>query len=308
MEDKKKIELYKKRKLSEVLADSMNFIQYNAKAIFKNLALVSLPFAVVAAYFSKYQASSAFSSAFLGMNGIASDTFLTGILVYMLVVIIAHSVIYGTCASMMRKYESEELTAKTRLSDLSTDLLPFSLKTLALFLIVFTVAILIIFLVAFAFLSVLNVRSWVILLLIVLFFTMIVPLSMVFFPMYFKNISIWASFSEGIRIGLKKWGSTFVVLLVGSLFIWLMSMFLSVPYYIALFLQGILGTNAIDITGSGSFLITDIIMYVGSFIMVYGTFLVTPFIFVPLAFQYCRIREEEEGVSMESEIDHFDEI
>ncbi len=300
------IELYKKRKLNEIMTDSFNFIQRNALVLFKNLALAILPIALIQTFVSLRQVNSVkgLMGSLYSLQDLSSNSvpYFQSVLTSTLISLAGYAIIYSICAAIMLKDESGALNPKTNLKDLKGSLIAFAPNTLS----VLFICMLAIAAVAFFFGSLAASASfWFLIPLVVVIILLIPPLSLTVFPLYFKNTGIKDALIEGSKTGWKKKGSILAILLISTLLLYLVNSFLAIPYYISFFLGELFPGDFLQF---GFFNVGGIISYITLFISIFGNLLLIPFIFIPLALQYCSGREELEGVSMVNEVEHFENI
>jgi hypothetical protein len=116
---------------------------------------------------------------------------------------------------------------------------------------------------------------------------------MLYFPAYFSEKRIWESIKVSYVLGFKNWGSLFVALLLAGVMSMIVSIIFSLPYEIvSLFTWGQV----------------NILTYILATLSAIGSVLAYPILFLIFAFQYFSIVEKEEGVSLQSQIDEFENL
>ena len=115
----------------------------------------------------------------------------------------------------------------------------------------------------------------------------VIPLSL-FSPIYlFENIGIWEAFKKTYRLGFATWGGVFLIALIMGL--------------IGGILQGI--TSAVTISPVYNFF-----LYLMGILQAFGMYLSTIFTIIGLAYQYGHASEVVDSVSVEEDIDNFDNL
>ncbi len=296
------IELYKKRNLNGILSDSMSFIQQNARVLFTNLALLLLPLALIGAYFALRTMNVGTEIVNAFTTGDYQPLMEIGVyyIVNMFITLVTSSVVFTVCSIIMLKYASGELMPKAGLGSLQPLLVPYTLKTILTFLLL----LLITGAVGAIFGLLCIISPWFLILVFFVLILLSITLSLSFFPIYFKNAGIVQAISEGWKIGWQKKGTTFVIILIASLMVSIISSFFSIPFYIYYFSKLMLFSN--PAAGMEGVVPVDAISYITYCFATFGSYLMTPFYVIPLAFHYCSAREESEGLSMNSEVDQFE--
>ena len=294
-----RIEFYKNRSIGERLSAAIDFLKQNWKVLYKNILLGGLPLAVILGFFLASQQGAASAS---GVFGVFLFTFLSLFISYLSMIYM-----YSMTGAVLLHYERDQLTETTGWSDLKDTFFRLAGKTTLISLVVFIPLILIVTLlvVIFSF-SVASaagssasslVSVMVMLLFILLFFGVFIALApsfvMLYFPAYFSDKEILQSIKISFVLGFRNWGSLFVSILLAGIVLGVVSVLFNLPFQlISLFSPGNI----------------SIVSYLLAVLSAIGSLIATPIMVVIFAFQYFSIVEKEEGVSLQSQIDEFENL
>ena len=297
------IEFYRNRNLGERLSVAGEFIRREWKILYKLILIPAIPLALVVGYFQHNFFSDYFD--FIG-NLYSGNGNLYGMVgfmgLFLLASLLITLVLTAISGAVMSRYEEGLLTKETTLKDLKrkifsnmNNLFFVGLTTMFLFVLAIVVFFLIIIMPAYILPGAAAAIIGILLLFIVLF-AILPPLSLVFYPALFQNASVWQSIGKGFRLGFKNWSSTFVILIIVGLITGAISLILQLPYTIFLTVQKIQHWDL------------DIVSYALSCLSSIGSAFVMPLSFIFLAFQYFSITEKDENISLLSKIEEFDNL
>ena len=293
-----RIEFYKNRSIGERLSAAIDFLKQNWKVLYKNILTGGLPLAAILGFClaSQLGAVSAF-----GTFGVFLFMFLSFFLSYLSMIYM-----YSMTGAVLLHYERNQLTKTTGWSDLNDSFFRLAGKTFLISLIVFipAIAIIAIIVAVFALFAATfggGAASFGIVIAIVLFFLLLLgviftftpSLVMLYFPAYFSGKAILQSIKISFSLGFKNWGSLFVSVLLTGIILTVVSIIFSTPFQvITMFSPG-------NIT---------VISYILATLSAIGSMIATPIMVVIFAFQYFSIVEKEEGVSLQSQIEQFENL
>jgi len=293
-----KIEFYKNRSLGERFSIAAQFIRQNWKALIKIILIPATPLVLVMGYFEQQfslSISTITSNAgnYQDLSEFFSDIGIS-FFIYLLIVSLFMIVIYALAATVMNRYEEDNINPEENL----TDFLPKVLSNMKkVFLVNFTVALLFIVISAiFVFFIVITPVILKVLFVMIYFmgiFAIFPSMSLVFYPAIFQGTTVWRSIIKGVIIGFKNWGTTFVILLIAGIVTGIISTFLQMPSFI------------FNTFNPGQ---TGIVPYILALLSSFAYVIVTPLTFIFLAFHYFSIIEKEEGISLKSKIEQFDNL
>jgi MFS family permease len=293
-----KIEFYKNRSLGERFSAATEFIRQNWKVLYRNILIVGIPIGLVQGYFMQNYFSQSLRYSPTDANPFV---FFANAGLFMLMYMLSFLTMYAIAGAIMSRYESGLLSKETRLKDLGrkifSNIKKIFLVSLAVGLIlVVAYVILLLFIVVSAMVStILTVIVGI--LFFVAFMAIIPPMVIIYFPAVFQGTSIGESVRKGFRLGFKNWGSTFGIIMIVGLATGAVSAFLSIPYMLWMFIG--IANGQFD---------SGIVSYCLSMLSSLAYVFVTPLTFVFLAFHYFSIVEKEEGISLQSKVEDFENL
>jgi hypothetical protein len=295
-----RIEFYKNRSIGERFSVAIDFLKQNWKVLYKNILIAGLPLALIMAFLLKGQISANLSMR-TGESPFTSGFFFFYLLFY-LVSFINMIYMYSMTGAVLHQYNRNQLTESTGWSDLSGTFFRFAGKTVLISLIVYIPVVIIVAIIAalfgmFAGIGGGNAGLIVLMILLIIlliggFIAFAPSLTMLYFPAYFSQKSILESIKTSFALGFKNWGSLFVaIILVGMVFTIIYVLFV-IPFALVSALMH--GTSIITLTFAALLAIAILLIY--------------PIMFIIFAFQYFSVVEKEEGVSLQSQINEFENL
>jgi hypothetical protein len=284
-----KIDLYKNRNISERLAVAAEFIRQNWKVLLKNIGIIGLPFVLILGYCRPHYAAALLLQHF--------EMFFPAILfaITSFIAVLMFTALGGT---ILIHYERGTLNSQTGWKELKKNIFSLMGKALCIILL-FSALIAVLFLIIALFMALINgfeqqiITIMVTLLLLILIISLLPFLSICYFPAFFSKKNAWDSIKTACILGFRNWGSLFVSSILISVLLVIISLIFSVPYEIvSLVIQG-------EITA---------VHYIFAAVASFGTLLITTLSTIFLAFQYFSIVDKEEGISLQSQIDEFDNL
>lgn len=311
MESKaKKILIYKVRNFSEKFDDTFAFVRENWKVMFKYLTYLILPVCLLQAIALNGYMETAFNMSSIS-SGTSSDMtrvlqslgWSYGGLILASIVggVLLVSVVYG----LMSIYDNRE----ERLEGLTgSDFKPVLLKNLkrsGLAVLLF-MAIMILGIIAAAMLVVM-LSPLIALPIVLVLMVMAIPM-LLFMPIYLmEDISFMQALQKALRLGFSTWWSTFALILVLGFIVSFIQGIFAIPYYVMVVVKTVLGLQ-----GSGTEFFDSVgysfIMYLFGVLQAYATYLLTSLMAVGLALQYGHASEKKDHVTMENNINRFEEL
>jgi len=294
-----RIEFYKNRSIGERLSVAFDFLRQNWKVLYKNILMGGLPIAIIMGYLI---AQVTYARAVIAFD---ISHFLLFYFLLLLVSFINSIYLYSMTGAVLFHYDRKLLTETTGWNQLKGAFFRFAGKT-ALITILVSIPILIVVVIFAALIGVsasfslsgLQGGAFIsILLFIFLLFGLILVfapfLSIVYFPAYFSGKTSAESISSAFKLGFKNWGSLFVAIILSVILLIIISIFFSLPFEIVM------------IISQGQ---VSILFYIFAILSAIGTLLLYPIVTVIFAFQYFSIVEKDEGVSLQSRVDEFENL
>jgi len=296
-----KIEFYKNRSIGDRFSVAIDFLKQNWKVLYKNILIGGLPFAIIMGYLIAQLS---------GVRPVSVNDLPRFLLFYALLLLISfitNIYLYSMTGAVLFHYDRNQLSETTGWNDLKDAFFRFAGKTTLIFLLTAIPVIIIVAIFAYS-LFVLGISDSasghslqqafaLIALMVLLFFGVIIALapslSIIYFPAYFSGKSSVESIKTAFVLGFKNWGSLFVALLLAGIVLIIISIVFSLPY------------EVISLLSRGQL---SIISYIFATLSAIGTLLASPILTAIFAFQYFSIVEREEGVSLQSQIDAFENL
>jgi len=287
---KPKIALYVKRPFGDKLNATMDFIKENWKPMLKFCTYLILPLCLIQA---------------ISMNGIMGGAM--GIAAAkeagtnsLAAIGMQFWVNYG----LMQIYNQRE----ERLAGVTfADLKPFLFKNIRrlLVMVLFCIGLTIVVGIVMGILVVAS--PFTLLLTIPLLIACAVPLAL-FTPIYlFEEIGILAAFWKTFRLGFATWGGVFLVSLVMGLISSVLQGVTTTPWYIATIVKYFFmlsdTQNELTISAGYSFMV-----YLLAIVQTFGAYLSMIFSLIGMVYQYGHASEVVDSISVESEIDKFEQL
>lgn len=138
-----------------------------------------------------------------------------------------------------------------------------------------------------------------------LFFAISIAMTL-WIPIYlFEKIGVFQAFAKSMRLGFATWGGVFLISLVMGLIAGILRGVLSTPLSVNYVIQSIFSYSDTASTPSvaGSFM-----MYLFGVLSLFGSYISIVFTLIGLAYQYAHASEEVSGISVESDIDNFENL
>jgi hypothetical protein len=286
-----KIEFYKNRTLGERFNAATDFLKQNWKALYKNVFYIAIPLSLVAGFAMQFNSGISYK-----YSGIGRD--MSGALFSYIISAIYGVLLFSLTAAFLLKYEKDELTEDTGWKDLKGTLFSLFGKNLLISVgIAVVIIVLTMLLAVVAFSSGFNSSFFILFLAVGFYLAVLVALIPIFslclFPACFSGKNVVESIRIAIKLGFKNWGSLFVTTLLLVIIIFFVNLIFAIPY-----------SAIIVLNGGEHNLLTFIFASIASF----SSALTTPLMVVFLAFQYFSITETEEGISLQSQVDDFENL
>lgn len=311
----RRINLYASRSIGETLSATFDFVTQNFVPLIKFLAAFLLP--VSALMGLSYQ--SMFSS-FAHIENLNDETeqILSVVMSYLpvlLLCLIGALLTVAVTYTLMQKYQQRDNLLKGLTLSEIKPLLKHNLwrvfKMLLLLtligIVAFVVLVLVVMMaqmaVAVSIIEPLVVLLYVAILVVALPLSLALPLC-VFEP----KLGLFSCVKKALRLGFKTWGTLFVVMLVITMLVQIVSFILMIPF---LFTTMTTMFFEIDSSQYASLAYTSsawfsVLTFASSLLFCFGLLLMSALSFVAFAFCYGRAADKVEGVSVKNAVQNFD--
>lgn len=309
----RRINLYASRSIGETLSVTFDFVTQNFVPLIKFLAAFLLP--VSALMGLSYQ--SMFSS-FAHIDNLNDETeqILSVVMSYLPVLVLCLIGALLTVAvtyTLMQKYQQRDNLLKgVTLSEIKP-LLKHNLwrvfKMLLLLTLIGMVAFVVLVLVATMIISIGSKFEAFLFLLYMAMLAIALPLGLVLPLCVFEpELSLFSCVKKALRLGFKTWGTLFVVMLVITMLVQIVSFILMIPF---LFTTMTTMFFEIDSSQYASLAYTNsawfsVLTFASSLLFCFGLLLMSALSFVAFAFCYGRAADKVEGVSVKNAVQNFD--
>lgn len=309
----RRINLYASRSIGETLSATFDFVTQNFVPLIKFLSAFLLP--VSALMGLSYQ--SMFSSlAHIGNFNDETDQILSVVMSYVPVFVLCLIGALLTVAvtyTLMQKYlQRDNLLKGITLNEIKP-LLKHNfwrlLKMLLLLTLIGMVAFVALVLVATMIMTIGGKFEAFLLLLYMAMLAIALPLGLVLPMCVFEpELGLFSCVKKALRLGFKTWGTLFVVMLVITMLVQIVSFILIIPFMFttvaSMFFE-------IDPTQYASLAYTSsawfsVLTFASSLLFCFGLLLMSALSFVAFAFCYGRAADKVEGVSVKNAVQNFD--
>lgn len=309
----RRIHLYASRSIGETLSATFDFVTQNFVPLIKFLSAFLLP--VSALMGLSYQ--SMFSS-FAHIDNLNDETeqILSVVMSYLpvlLLCLIGALLTVAVTYTLMQKYQQRDNLLKgVTLSEIKP-LLKHNLwrvfKMLLLLTLIGIVAFVVLVLVATMLMSIGSKFEAFLFLLYMAMLAIALPLGLVLPLCVFEpELGLFSCVKKALRLGFKTWGTLFVVMLVITMLVQIVSFILMIPF---LFTTMTTMFFEIDSSQYASLAYTSsawfsVLTFASSLLFCFGLLLMSALSFVAFAFCYGRAADKVEGVSVKNAVQNFD--
>lgn len=309
----RRINLYASRSIGETLSATFDFVTQNFVPLIKFLSAFLLP--VSALMGLSYQ--SMFSS-FANIENLNDETelILSVVMSYLPVLVLCLIGALLTVAvtyTLMQKYQQRDNLLKGLTLSEIKPLLKHNLwrvfKMLLLLTLLGMVAFVVLVLVATMIMSIGSKFEAFLFLLYMAMLAIALPLGLVLPLCVFEpELGLFSCVKKALRLGFKTWGTLFVVMLVITMLVQIVSFILMIPF---LFTTMTTMFFEIDSTQYASLAYTSsawfsVLTFASSLLFCFGLLLMSALSFVAFAFCYGRAADKVEGVSVKNAVQNFD--
>lgn len=309
----RRINLYASRSIGETLSATFDFVTQNFVSLIKFLSAFLLP--VSALMGLSYQ--SMFSS-FANIENLNDETeqILSVVMSYLpvlLLCLIGALLTVAVTYTLMQKYQQRDNLLKGLTLSEIKPLLKHNLwrvfKMLLLLTLLGIVAFVVLVLVATMIMSIGSKFEAFLFLLYMAMLAIALPLGLVLPLCVFEpELSLFSCVKKALRLGFKTWGTLFVVMLVITMLVQIVSFILMIPF---LFTTMTTMFFEIDSSQYASLAYTSsawfsVLTFASSLLFCFGLLLMSALSFVAFAFCYGRAADKVEGVSVKNAVQNFD--
>lgn len=311
MESQKvKVALYAKRSFGEKMNASFDFIKENWKPLFKFTTYLILPLCFIQALSLNGLMGSSMSAVMNaqadGLNPFAGYglafwmNYGLSILCYIIGSVILTSLIYA----LIQTYnDREERLAGITLSALK----PLLLKNMGKMLKLILLVILLVSIVMVVIGLLASLTAYTLILTIPLLIVCIVPMTLIS-PIYmFEKISFWQAARKTFRLGFATWGGVLAILLIMGFIGGILQTIMMLPWYVATIVKYFFAMSDGGSTVTVS-PVYNFFLYLLGILQAFGAYIGSIFTIIGVVYQYGHACEVVDSVSVEEDIDNFDNL
>lgn len=309
----RRIHLYASRSIGETLSATFDFVAQNFVPLIKFLSAFLLP--VSALMGLSYQS---LLSSFAHIEDYDDETELilsavTGYIPVFVLCLIGALLTVAVTYTLMQKYQQRDNLLKGITLNEIKPLLKHNLwrllKMLLLLTLIGMVAFVALVLVAAMIMSIGGKFEIFLFLLYMAMLAIALPLGLVLPMCVFEpELSLFSCVKKAVRLGFKTWGTLFVVMLVITMLVQIVSVILIIPFMFTTVASMFFEIDSsqyasLAYTSSAWF---SVLTFATSLLFCFGLLLMSALSFVAFAFCYGRAADKVEGVSVKNAVQNFD--
>lgn len=309
----RRIPLYASRSIGETLSATFDFVAQNFVPLIKFLSAFLLP--VSALMGLSYQS---LLSSFAHIEDYDDETELilsavTGYIPVFVLCLIGALLTVAVTYTLMQKYQQRDNLLKGITLNEIKPLLKHNfwrlLKMLLLLTLIGMVAFVALVLVAAMIMSIGGKFEVFLFLLYMAILAIALPLGLVLPMCVFEpELSLFSCVKKALRLGFKTWGTLFVVMLVITMLVQIVSVILIIPFMFTTVASMFFEIDSsqyasLAYTSSAWF---SVLTFASSLLFCFGLLLMSALSFVAFAFCYGRAADKVEGVSVKNAVQNFD--
>lgn len=309
----RRINLYASRSIGETLSATFDFVAQNFVPLIKFLSAFLLP--VSALMGLSYQS---LLSSFAHIEDYDDETELilsavTGYIPVFVLCLIGALLTVAVTYTLMQKYQQRDNLLKGITLNEIKPLLKHNfwrlLKMLLLLTLIGMVAFVALVLVAAMIMSIGGKFEVFLFLLYMAMLAIALPLGLVLPMCVFEpELSLFSCVKKAVRLGFKTWGTLFVVMLVITMLVQIVSVILIIPFMFTTVASMFFEIDSsqyasLAYTSSAWF---SVLTFATSLLFCFGLLLMSALSFVAFAFCYGRAADKVEGVSVKNAVQNFD--
>lgn len=306
---KPKIALYKKRSFGDKLNASFDFIKENWRIILKLTTYLLLPLSLIQAVSLNGLTGGVLNLMQVSQSGNSMDSsvgmaFFINYGAYILLMMIGTMLLSSLLYALIRTYNERE----ERLQGVTLGVLrPLLFRNLTRMLVLVLMSVLFSTLVMLVLILLVLLTPFTLILTIPAMVAIMIPIGLLT-PIYlFEDITIMGAFKKTFRLGFVTWGGIFLIALVMGLVANILQGVTMMPWYIATLVKYFFSIsdagNTTTVSVGYSFF-----LYLLAIIQAFGVYLSMIFSVVGMAYQYGHASEVVDSVTIEDDIDKFNEL
>lgn len=308
------IPLYKVRSFGEKISDTFSFISENFRTLLKYITYFFLPLCLFQALAFNGLLGDYFSavSQIMGKGGdVGNDmpfSSMSSLIAYALASVIFYTVgsalLFSLLYTLMRLYEQRDNRLRDVLFNEMWPLMTRNMKRAVVLILsgILLGVVLIAIVVLMALVTpVLAVVGYILVLVVLLPCSLAAPVYL------FEELNVIDAFVKAFRLGFKTWGGIFGVMIVLTLIASVLQMITMLPWEFAMIFKGFFSLQNAE-EGFTSSVGYSFLTYILGVIQCFGAYLTYTILFVGIAYQYGHACEKIDHVTVQDDIDHFENL
>lgn len=297
-----KIPFYVKRQFGEKINVCFDFLKENAKVVFKYLLLVSLPLAIIQAFFANLLFSSLMDIQMGSYDNV--DGFVMPYILLIFFSMIGSWLILSLTYALVYIYNNREDGLK---GITFKDIRPrFSANLKRCLILFILISVLLGFIGVFIGLLVWLTPFTLIITLPALFYFLF-ALSMATPTYLFEDIDVSKALTKGFRLGSATWGGMFGVMLIMGMIGSAIQGALSIPWYIGIGVKSVLFLDG-GMTISPAATLYNVMLYLLAVLQTLAAYLVMVLPVLGMSYHYAHAAEKVDHITVGQEIDNFENL
>ena len=313
--ERPKIELYKVRSFGDKFSAIFEFIRENFKFLLRACTYLLLPLCLVQGFAMEMMMkvlAPYYTNTFDVGDGADVESIMLRLgasyVGYGICLLIGSTLLAGICYSMVKYYhKSPNRLRNTTLSDLKPIIIQVIKRSLLMTVVLVALFIGVLVLVI-SFAAIVSAPILAIIPILALFVCCL-PASLAL-PVYVfeDKETLFSSIARGIKLGFHSFWSLLGLMFVIGFLTNILSSFTSIPWYILTVVKSVLLATDTTQSSFATSPVYSFLVYLSSVFMNFGMYLTMTVSTFALAFHYGSIAEEEDGFSVEDDIQHFEEL
>ena len=314
---KPRIEYYRQRTFSEKMNVTFDFIRENWKPLLKYSFYLIMPICLIQtfamnsfilSYFNFIMPLGATDSSFGGSYSSNLVGFVLNYGITLFCALIGTAILSGLVYAMMQTYATRTngLQGAT-IDDFKENLVRNAWRCLSIIFFLIVICLIVIGFAALVAVSVSYLSLFITLPLVFLFFLCLIPLSLVV-PVYLfeRDITFLEAFVKAWHLGIKTLLGMLGLIIILSIISYVLQIVTTMPWYLTIIIGGIFSATQEAVANQS--MLYKVSIYVLGLIQSYGSYVASIITIIGLAFQYFHAREKVEGVTIEYNIENFNQL
>ncbi len=302
----RKIKFYKERTFSEKFDDTFAFIRQNFRILMKYSCYTFLPFAMLAGFGINSMIDLTETYGRVSNASFDNEQILPLLLscACVLPIYIGYLLFHDVVYSLIQLYNERE----NGLVDAEwVDIKPYFTKNLGKLIVFGITFVIILFVIALAMGGLAVVATPTLFITIPAFIVLLICMVQWLAVYVYDERNIFDALTTSIRYGWNTFGGMLGLGIVMTIIGYIVSSIISVPWSVLMFVKAYLSTQEANIALSDNF-VFQIFYYVFAVLYLFGSSLVSILSIVAISYQYAHSAEKLDGISIDDDIERFEEI